>query len=217
MLYNKLIDTFGGYSGSLFDANSKNETVSPECVYQYSYDAANSVDQFLSDFLNGTVAPEVMISMHHFEGPPHIQALYNEGDLAFENIDEIWRNISDSMTTYIRQSGRENVSIPAVGVTRRAQTCVRIQWAFIIYPAILVVLSLIFFASMVLQTRGTKTSRHDWKSSPLALLFHGLDREAITSCSEIAESVGTKEMETIAKETSVRLSKTEDGWNFTRY
>ena len=190
----------------------RNDTISHECIYEYSWLTTEALESFLQSFLNGTIDT----SLGEYYGPTQVQTLYNEGHLTFGRVEEIWRNLSDSISTYVRQHGRKNVSAPAVGVVLRSETCVRLQWVFLIYPAVLVFLCIVFFASMILKTQGTKSSRHDWKSSPLALLFHGLDGEVIINRNEAAESVRAKEMEIVAERTSVRLSKTEKGWNFTR-
>lgn len=190
----------------------RNDTISRECIYEYSWLTTEALDYFLGSFLNGTI--DTLLG--EYDGPTQVQTLYNEGHLTFDRVEEVWRNLSDSISTYVRQHSRKNVSAPAVGVVLRSETCVRLQWVFLIYPAVLVFLCIMFFASMILKTQGTKSSRHDWKSSPLALLFHGLDGEVIINRNEAAESVRAKEMEIIAERTSVRLSKTEKGWNFTR-
>ena len=189
----------------------RNYTVSDECIYEYSHATAKAIDAFFTTFLNGTIAK----FGGDFSGPSPLQTLYNEGDLTFNRVEEMWKNMSDSMSVYLRQSSMKNVSAPAIGTSFRNETCVHIQWVFLIYPAILVLLSLIFFFSMVLKTRGTTTSRNDWKSSPLVLLFHGLHQEVIAN-REVSESVGAKEMEMIAEKIFVRLSNTDNGWSFTK-
>ena len=211
--YNKTVDTFYDEQDMEIIAERRKDMVSHECIYQYSETPVISVGNYLGSFLAGAVYND---SKALFQGPAQVQTIYDEVNLTLDRINETWRNLSDSMTTYVRQHGDELFSAPAIGVAYQAQACVRIRWAFLIYPAILVFLCLIFFVSMVLKTRDSKTSRHDWKSSPLALIFHGLEREAIINRNEVAESIGAKEMEMIAERTSVRLSKTENGWNFTK-
>lgn len=71
------------------------------------------------------------------------------------------------------------------------------------------------FVCMIFETRQGETSRLDWKSSSLGLLFHGLDRQAISK-EEMNELTRAREMEKIAEHTSVRLSQTESGWQFVR-
>lgn len=212
--YNITVDGVTGKYSTGSDVESSNGTVSRRCIYQFAATARHSIGYFLAGFLNGTITPGSY--SYEFRGSAQLQALYNEANLTFDRIDETWRNLSDSITTYIRHHGGANLSALVVGEPFRLQTCVHIQWPFLAYPAALVLLAIIFFISMIIETRGTETSRHDWKSSPLALLFHGLDRDAIINRDEMAESVRASEMEKIAKQTPVRLSRTENGWQFVR-
>ncbi len=213
--YNITVDGVSGNYSAGSDIESTNGTVSRECIYQNAVTSQHSIGNFLGRFLNGTITPGSSYS-YDYQGPAQLQAIYNEANLTFDRIDETWRNVSDSITAYIRHHGGVNLSAPAIGQTLRSQTCVHIQWPFLAYPATLVLLAIIFFVSMIFETRGAETSRHDWKSSPLALLFHGLDPETITNRDGISESVGAKEMQKIAERTPVRLSQTENGWQFVR-
>jgi hypothetical protein len=206
------VDSTGNFSsGTNLNTNITEGAVSGKCIYQHGAIAINSIDSFLATFLNGTIRPGTY--WYDYRGSAQLQAIYNEGNLTFDRINETWRNVSDSITTYMRQNGDVNFSAPATGQAFRYQTCVHIRWAFLAYPAVLVLLAIIFFISMVFETRRGQTSRHDWKSSPLALLFHGLDREALKR-EELSELVRVNEMERIAVRTPVRLSQTERGWQF---
>jgi hypothetical protein len=206
------VDGASGKYSTGSDVVSSNGTVSRQCIYQFAASVAISIGYFLEDFLDGSITEQLYL----YRGSAQLLALYNEANLTFDRIDETWKNLSDSITTHIRHHGGANFSAPAVGEPLRLQTCVHIRWPFLAYPAALVLLTIIFFVSMVIETRGAETSRHDWKSSPLALLFHGLDRDAIIDRHEMAESVQAKEMRKIAEHTPVRLSQTENGWQFVR-
>ncbi|ERF75561.1 hypothetical protein EPUS_08973 [Endocarpon pusillum Z07020] len=95
-----------------------------------------------------------------------------------------------------------SLSAPARGEVFQTQTCVHIRWLFLLYPAVLVLLAIIFFAVMVFETRRREISRHDWKSSPLALLFHGLDRQSMGN-GEYASITQANEMARIADHTPI--------------
>jgi Protein of unknown function (DUF3176) len=212
--YNITVNSVSGKFSTGSDVESNNGTVSRQCIYQFAPTAGLSIGYFLEGFLNGTIIPGT--NPYEYRGSAQLQNLYNEANLTFDRIDETWRNLSDSITTYIRQHGGANFSAPVVGEPFRLQTCVHIQWPFLAYPAALVLMAIIFFVGMVIVTRGAEMSRHDWKSSPLALLFHGLGRDAILGGDEISKSVRAQEMEKIAEQTPVRLSQTENGWRFVR-
>ncbi len=148
-----------------------------------------------------------------FGDPEQIAAIYNNGNLSFQRLSQVWENISDSITTYIRENGAANFSDPVIGQTYHESACMHVRWPFIAYPASLVFLTIIFLTAVILEThRGSRRS-HDWKSSPLALLFHGLEQN-VDEKRNRAELTQTKDMDDVARKLSVRLSQTENGWSF---
>jgi DNA polymerase IIIc chi subunit len=191
--------------------NTTKGAVSSKCVYQYDVMAINSVYQFLNKFLNGKINPGEFKYDVQLLAPLH--TIYSIWNVTFDRVNETWKTLSDSITTYMRQHGAETRSAPAIGQAFHNQTCVHIQWPFLAYPAVLVLSAVVFFVCTVFETRRGDTSRHDWKSSPLALLYHGLDRQSLQS-EEPVQLVKAKEMEKLAEHMTVRLSQTEHGWQF---
>lgn len=55
------------------------------------------------------------------------------------------------------------------------QTCLHVRWGWLTFPIAFVLLTLIFFIAMIIDTRPTGDRAQIWKSSPLALIFHGLE------------------------------------------
>lgn len=67
----------------------------------------------------------------------------------------------------------------AVPVNRKSisvESYVIVRWGFAALPVVAAVATLLFLDASVAMTYTSKTA--PWKSSALALLFHGLDREA---------------------------------------
>jgi hypothetical protein len=95
------------------------------------------------------------------------------------------------------------------GEAKEAKTCIAVRWPFLAYPAALAVLTLIFFLAMVLVTRSTGHRPWVWKSSPLALLYHGLVgwEESISNTVLIEDMKGMGEA---AKSTAVKLGNAYD-------
>lgn len=87
------------------------------------------------------------------------------------------------------------------------------------------VLLLVFFLVMVIQTMqkdgiksgddGGITQRQDFKSSPLALLFHGLDQKTLRGLGTAGTSNEAGRPAKDAKSMVVRFERSEKGWNFT--
>lgn len=89
----------------------------------------------------------------------------------------------------------------------------RVCWAWLSYPAALIVLTLVFLTAMIIETRGGEGRSHDWKSEPLALMFHRLDDEAIGS-TQAGRLVDRSGMQDTAKRIHVRLGRNKEGRGF---
>lgn len=74
------------------------------------------------------------------------------------------------MTNAIRASGG---AVPVLGTAFELRTFVHIRWGWIALPVIVVLMTGAFLVAAMMTSRTTKTKL--WKSSALAMLFHGLD------------------------------------------
>jgi hypothetical protein len=151
----------------------------------------------------------------------------DEGSWDLENADfmqpiqnlgfsEAFARIALGMTNYIRRSnikalsGPEDsfgdfiIGEPVQGTAWTTQTQIRVQWAWILYPVVLLVLTLIFFATTVLQSRYKKLGA--WKSSTLPLLCAGLN-ENIQQ--ELMASGDPKQVESLANSVKVKIHNRE--------
>ena len=174
------------------------------CFYQYPSDSTTSLNYWLEGFfLTGAVIPGGYDSWGEIQGPMQLQALYNDSYITMDGITSTWKYISDALTNHIRQNGVANYSAPVLGQTHKEQTCAKVRWAFLAYPAVLVVLTLVFFAWMVMETR---TVENDWKSSSLALVFHGLEMKDLQEAAR-GRLTRVKDMEDVSAGIRVRLHK----------
>ena len=196
------------------DGNVSNATLSivpAKCIYSFDRVSYLAVAQYLSTFFNGTVnyAPEVFFG----SSTPMLQ-FFENGNISFNNVKSNFANISESLTNYIRQHPVANSSDPAIGIAHYNQTCVHVRWPWMAYPAVLVVTMLLFFVAMLVETRKKdEASNHDFKSSVLPLMFHGLERQHTLDLS--GERMGRLgEMSEDARKIWVSLSWTDKGWKF---
>ena len=170
----------------------------------------------MDGFFNGTVEGEALSpgsSIDVIKGPQSLQTIYNYGNVTFDRVDETFQNISDSITSFIRQSKFSNWSNPAEGVTMRDQVCLSVRWPWLVLPAVLVLLTVIFFIAIIVDTRPTGNRAPIWKSSPLALLLHGfeLPNKPAANIDEL------NDMEELAKGIIVRFSSTDGGLKFVEF
>lgn len=193
---------------------AQNISIPTECVYVTEYLTDNGIQEFFYTYLNGTVGVSPYSDyIYDYAGAPQLLAIYNNGNLGFEDLTEIYANISDSLTQHIRQNGVQNFSTPVSGTVLHEQTCVRVRWAWLSYPAVLIVLTLFFLTAMIIETRGWEGRSHDWKSEPLALVFHRLDDEAAER-TQAGGLIRRSGMQETAKRIYVRLGRNREGWGF---
>ena len=166
---------------------------------------------YLNYFFNGTITQHTARDdkPQHYDGPECLQKIYNHGAVTFESLNSTFRNISESITTYLRQSCDINHSDPAIGSVMHDETCLQVRWVWLAFPSALVFATVLFFIVTVITTRPAKDGAQIWKSSPLALLLHGLKEPNHHNVTY----EGVQEMERIAENTIVRLATTEHGTN----
>ena len=174
------------------------------CMYSYSDEALNSLSLFFRSFFSGSVLEHDVGAL----GPSILQNLYSDGDSAFATIKTKMANLAESMTAQMRMGDGSANNKPAQGLVYSTETCISIQWGWFTLPIFLGLLTIIFFVLTMYET-GNRAKRHNWKSSPLPLLFHGLEpgfRERFGLADQL------QEMEEYAKSADVRLTYTEKGW-----
>jgi hypothetical protein len=86
-----------------------------------------------------------------------------------------------------------------------------VRWASLTYLAAVVLMLVIFFGAMIWQTGRDFHRVHGWKSSTLALIYHGLDRDA-QDRHGYGVLVQNRDMEEEARRMQVRLRPTEKEW-----
>lgn len=107
-----------------------------------------------------------------------------------------------AMTTHLRQLS----NLSQNGEAGTLETVIHVKWVWLCLPATLVVSGAICLSITIRESN--KHGSHVWKTSAMALLFHGLDTTI-----EGAASLGrVSEMDALAKQTPVNLAQNaEDG------
>ncbi len=185
------------------------------CLYAFDLFLDMSLwNSYLDYFFNGTIngAMDENGKIDPINGPQNLQTIYNYGNISFDRVNSTFHDISDTMTTLVRQNGHSNQSKPAFGAVMRNDTCLQVRWGWLALPAFLVLLTVIFFAAMVIETRPTGERAQIWKSSPLAFIFHGLEDPNRLHQNRPLEEVS--DMEHTARGIMVRLANTDRGVNF---
>ena len=178
------------------------------CMYGIDSDTIATLMEYLVDILGGVVNDYPTPPLAAYRGPQSLQIIYNSGSVTLDSVTKTFANISESLTNYIRQNGQANNSDPAIGIVMHDQTCLRVQWGWLAFPTVMTLMTLIFFIATVVVTKPTADKAPVWKSSPLPLLFHGLEERS--HLQESVPLVEIKDMEQRAKMISVRLTASNE-------
>ncbi|KAL5113231.1 hypothetical protein ACEQ8H_008898 [Pleosporales sp. CAS-2024a] len=87
-------------------------------------------------------------------------------------LDMLMGDLAVSMTTAFRAF---NGAVPTNGTSITTESYVHVRWGFAVLPIAVVVACLVFLLVSIAMTRASDAQL--WKSSALAGLFHGLDKE----------------------------------------
>ncbi|RFU80495.1 hypothetical protein TARUN_1706 [Trichoderma arundinaceum] len=146
-----------------------------------------------------------------------MQALYANASITMDTVGEMLNNLAITTTNFARSSPTllangpppPNIDNAAVLVPILLQeSCIRINWPWLALPTILIVLSILILYLTVLQTMKP-TSVGVWKSSALALLWHGFDVPQ--------EAPEAADMEDVSRNMHTKLEETHLGWKLVQY
>jgi hypothetical protein len=204
------------------------EAVPARCIYHIGITTVTSLESNLfAPMFTGFVRNSGTYQQAGFEGAEALNALYNAGSGkgTLKDVEDRLRGMTDTFTTYMRQAGDPGLSVPMTGEMHESTSCIQVRWAWLAYVALVVGLLLIFFTWMVVYARISQSQLrkqwvgqdaapliHDYKSSALSVLLHGLDHESLRHIGDISASNSESEVEKSAKEITVKLVATEQGW-----
>ncbi|KAF2852083.1 hypothetical protein T440DRAFT_553998 [Plenodomus tracheiphilus IPT5] len=204
------------------------KAIPARCVYNMGHLTTSSLyENLFGPMFTGYVRNSWMYAYAGYEGTETMLALFNagSGNGTLEDVEGILRNITDSLTTYMRQAGAAGFSDPVMGEMYDYTSCIKVRWAWLSYPAIIVGALLVFFTWMAIYARIEQSRLrrqwkdedsvpfiHDFKSSALDFLYHGLDRDSLRHMDDIGATNQIRELEKRAEKVMVTLVATDQGW-----
>lgn len=207
--------------------NKALEAVPAQCIYNIGTTATNSLETNLFPGMFEGVVTMDFYQHPVFSGTDALAAIYIAGSETgtLEDVQGIMRNMTDAITTHMRQAGDEGFSEPAAGEMYDSITCILVRWGWLSYAVTVVGLLLVFFAWMVVYARidqsrlrsqwtsdNSVPSIYDFKSSALTVLFHGLNGQSLTHMEDVGASNRERDSEKKAKEVTVKFVATNQGW-----
>lgn len=149
------------------------------------------------DLLTGTVTA---FGAGMTEGADTLMAMY-----ASRNISTLFSNIATSMTNVLRSYGDGTGHDTVFGTAYSMEVFIHVRWEWLALHVALLVISSVFLITVIQISYRERAPV--WKSSSLALLFHGIDEgERLGPLDDI------QEMELRAKNMEVTLGDREAGY-----
>ena len=181
-----------------------------DCVWYFDVHSIRGMINYLSTLMQGSIGPMQYWDPEDTSGDIWIQKLYHNGTANMSTVNTYMEGLTNAITATMRYRGDTNSSGYAKGTVMTIQTCITVQWTWISLPAALLVLTLGFLSVTILQT-SSHSGEMTWKSSSLALLFHGLSPDLRAQYGTLRE---VHDMKTSAKHLQARLQRTHAGWAF---
>ena len=209
--------TFSYPAGKPGDAFSES-MLKRGCIYAIDLSFQMSLPEWFDNFWMGkirgpTLEPDGPVrGPVEFVGPQVVQAMYNFGDVTFERMENMFENVSTSLTNYIRENGVSDYSASAIGVAKQEKTCIGVHWPWLALPSALVIVTLVFLVLLVLEPQPNGTGPGIWRASPLPLLYCGLSNTngpATPAFGKFTDNY--KCMEDVAKCANARLRSGSSG------
>jgi hypothetical protein len=188
--------------------------VQQECFWLYGSGSALGLGDYLSMY--DEVLPELSLypqSPSQVVGHPWLQTLFNKGNASMETIQPLIDGLANAITGVIRQLGGQAQSSEAsnpVGTAWRTETCITVQWAWLSLPASLLLFAIVFLSLTIWKMENSQVNL--WKSSPLALLFHGIGHGLKEQHGTLEE---VREMKVAARSISARVDQLSGTWHLT--
>ncbi|OCL11352.1 hypothetical protein AOQ84DRAFT_386904 [Glonium stellatum] len=168
----------------------------PATNYTVEYFTWEAVGMDLAPYFSGALGASLSstgIVSGNWESSDVLSALNQTSNITF-----LMNNVAVAMTNYIRNTN----SLFIYGQAGTMETFTHVTWYWLILPVFVILGAFIFLLVAILETSRNEAKL--WKSSSLALLFHGLEHTTATSGLNELE-----EMEQEADNMRVRLRMTE--------
>lgn len=174
-------------------------------VYTISAQGGQVVHTTLAPLLRGNTTSNGWGSKIEHTSPT-IEAIFGNGSI--ESVNTTLQNLATELTKHWRGDSLICKGAAAYGQTQNLHNVIRVHWVWMILPCVVVASTIAFFVWVVISNRGEMV----WKSSPLPLLFFGLDSETREIINEELNGTATiSKLEERAAEVKVHYNQTNHG------
>ncbi|KAM3064842.1 hypothetical protein ACMFMG_010449 [Clarireedia jacksonii] len=197
------------------------------CFWSLSAGFTIAMNRFLSAQINDSLvqmlSDYISLSANETVGDPWTIRLFKEGQATQQSFESFMDGLAWSITGAMRQNSLDSPNLTFVqGQAQREEICIKVRWAWISLAAAVLGLAVLFLFTVIVTAHRSMDYwwQGDWKSSSLALMWHGLDDSAVVrQRHELEKSdegllVQQKDLYQSAKRIRVKLIRGDNGWRF---
>ncbi|MCJ1470976.1 hypothetical protein MMC07_009624 [Pseudocyphellaria aurata] len=183
---------------------------SNDCLWSFGWESTQALSLYLFDLFSGDPVHSTLepFTPDTSTGKPWQMRLFSNGNATNASANAYMEGLANAMTSIIRQYGDPPYGGYVEGFALDLQTCIKVQWAWLALPSVLIALAIVFLLLTILETRSWNMK---WKSSALALLFYGLDARSRQQYGGIMD---LQTMKDTAGQLQAKLARSEAGWQF---
>lgn len=142
----------------------------PDCVWVMGFTSGLAINQLLSHMFDASLLGSLTGDTASTQGDTWLKQFYHNGTVNITSANQYFDGIASTLTGLMRQYGDTPPSGYAPGTQLALQTCVHVQWIWLLFPVILSTLSTIFLGATLKRSDETKTRKGAWRSSSLTLV-----------------------------------------------
>ena len=201
-------------NGSVFVTLGRgNITLPSECINEFETNGGSvaKIASSLTNILTGSCSTVVTAGNVPCSGNWWLQgSLWSDGNATLDTVQNTFKNVAESITTTMRWWSSDDPTVSAglvYGTVKQTTTCIAFSWEWMLFPALLIILTIICLVVTMVQPIYRVESPL-WKSSILPLLY------ASPGTQLMAPSGEARDIEAKSEITVARLKNSGDKWSF---
>jgi hypothetical protein len=110
--------------------------------------------------------------------PWYLESMFRGGKPTVESVSSGMDRFAIAISNVMRAVGTnayKNGSGVALGTVMETTVCLRVEWPWLLFPAALLLLTVLLFVAVFLMERKQRERQPVWKSSAVVAFFHGID------------------------------------------
>lgn len=157
--------------------DSKTTWYEPDCVWTLGTTPGLAINQLLSHMFDASLLGSVTEDTVSVQGDTWMKRFYRNGTVDITTATQFFEGLANTLTGLIRQHGDTVPSGYALGTQLAMETCFHVQWPWLIYPAALNFMTVIFLVATLKISAKTRTLKGAWRSTSLAAMFQRVEQK----------------------------------------